>query len=203
MQCLGGEIGEDDFVHALHHPIGNGFTNLYACNLLHGGSDALDVLHVHGRKYIDLGLQQFHDVLIALGVLAALNVGMGQLVDHDHGRFAAENGVHVHLFKRCAFVLKFARRDAFEFCGEFGGGLATVTLHHAYSNVFSAAGTANGLAQHAVSLAHAGSVAEEKLEDSARLFRRDFTKPLLGRLGHCSYCLSRGRYCHVHRTMRG
>ena len=74
--------------------------------------------------------------------------------------------------------------------GEFRRGLAAVALHHADHDIFAAAGAANRLAQHVVGLAHTGRVAEKQLEDSPRLFRRNFVQPLLGRLGHRSYCLS-------------
>ena len=45
-----------------------------------------------------------------------------------------------------------------------------MAFHDADQYVFSAAGPANRLAQHVVSLADSGRVAEKKFEDSARLF---------------------------------
>ncbi len=104
-------------------------------------------------------------------MFAAFDVGVGEFVDHNHRRLAGEDGINVHLFKRRALVFELARRDAVEFTGEFGGGLATVALDHADDDVFAAAGAADGLAEHAIRLAHTGGVAEKQLEDSPRLFR--------------------------------
>src|SRR5580698_9049437 len=141
------------------------------------------------------GLQQFHDVFVPLRVLAALDVGMRQLVDHNYRWLAGENSVNIHLVKNRSLILDFARRNAIEFGGKFCGGLATMTLDHSHQHVFPTAGATNRLAQHAVGLTYSGSVAEKHFKNSARFFLRNFAQPLVGCLRHRTYCLSRRLNC--------
>jgi hypothetical protein len=55
------------------------------------------VLDVDGAVHIDAGIQQLLDVLVALGVAAAGNVGVGELVDQNEARPPLESGVDVKL----------------------------------------------------------------------------------------------------------
>jgi len=59
--------------------------------------------------------------------------------------------------------------DGFQLRGKFLDALAAVSLDDADDDVFTAAFAADGLAQHAVGLANAGSIAQEKFENPRAL----------------------------------
>ncbi len=46
---------------------------------------------------MDAGREDLLDVLVTLRVASAGDIGVGQLVDQDHGRPAGQHGVQVHL----------------------------------------------------------------------------------------------------------
>jgi len=188
LQGLRSQIGEDNFIHPLHDPVRDSFADLDAGDLLDGGADALHVLHVHGREHINFGVEEFDDVLVALGMLAALDVGVSQLIDDRDAWLAGQNGVDIHFVKNRALVFEFAGRNALQLAHQFRGGLAAVSFDHADDHILAAAGAANRLAEHVVGLADSRSVAEEQLENAARLFRRNVLEPLFGGLSHRSYC---------------
>ena len=77
------QIGHHDLVGALHQPVRHGLANRDAGDALHGGCDALDVLHVHGCENVDVGGEHVEHILVALAVFAAFDVGVGELVDQD------------------------------------------------------------------------------------------------------------------------
>ncbi len=104
------------------------------------------MLHVHGGEHVDLGFQQLHHIFVALGVLAPLDVGVGQLVDHDDGGFAGKDGVDVHLFKHGAFVFDSSRRNAVEFGDEFRSSFTAVTFNDTDHYIFATTGPPNRLA---------------------------------------------------------
>src|SRR5206468_2410474 len=109
------------------------------------------------------------NILITFGVLAALNIGMRQLIhQHDRG-FSREDGIDIHLGKDGTFVLDLLARDDVQLGQQVGDALASMGLDYADNNVLTATVTANALAQHAVGLAHAGSVAEKQFENSLLL----------------------------------
>jgi hypothetical protein len=58
-------------------------------------------------------------------------------------------------------------RNGLNICEEFFDAFAAVSFHHSDHDVFAAASAAVRLAQHAKGLADTGSVAEEKLENTA------------------------------------
>lgn len=86
------------------------------------------VLDVDRGHDVDAGVEQFVDVLPALGVAAAGDVGVGVLVDErDVGR-AGEDGVEIHLGEGGTAVLDRASRDRLEVTDLLRGGLAVVRL---------------------------------------------------------------------------
>ncbi len=77
------QVGENNFVHPLHHPVRNRLPHHHPGNAPDHRRHAFNVLHVHGRNHVDLRVQQIHHVFVALAVPAAFDVGMRQLV-HQH-----------------------------------------------------------------------------------------------------------------------
>ena len=108
------------------------------------------------------------NVFVAFGEAAALDVGVGELVDEGDLRRAREDGVDVHLGEERALIFDFAAGDLVEFAGELGGAAAAVSLDNADDDVLAAAAPAQALAEHAEGFADPWSVAEEDFEAAAR-----------------------------------
>jgi hypothetical protein len=181
---LGSQVHHHRFCGAERNPIRDGFAHGDASDGADGGGDAFDVLDVECGNDVDLRGEKILDVFVALAVAAARNVGVGEFVDEDDAGPAGEDGVNVHLFERSAFVIDFLAGNGFELGSEFLDALAAVSLDDANDDVFAATFAADGLAQHAVGLADAGSVAEEEFENTPGIGRgRGKFKPLFGLLG--------------------
>ena len=56
---------------------------------------AFDVLNIDGGEDVNAGAQYLLDIKVTLGMPAALNIGMGKLVDQDQLRLALENGIQI------------------------------------------------------------------------------------------------------------
>ena len=99
--CSASGVTSDNtiFVDALQQPVGNSLAHDDAGDLVNKGCNALQVLNVHGGEDIDLVLEQLQNVFVALVVLAAVDVGVGQLIDDRDLRTAREDGVDVHLLR--------------------------------------------------------------------------------------------------------
>src|SRR5712664_321747 len=104
---------------------------------------------------------------------------MGQLVDQHHLRAAREDGVDVHLLEDSSFVFDSFPRNRLNISEEVFDALAAVSFHDSDHDVFATAPAADRLAQHAKGFADTRSVAEEKLENTARLVRgRGYFQPV-------------------------
>ena len=180
LQGLRREVGHDDLIGTLEHPIGNGFADRDAGDALNGGPEAFNVLDVDGGENVDAGGEQFEHILVAFAVAAAVDVGVGQLVNQDDGGPAGKDGIDIHLLEDGALVLELAAGDAFQLAGELGDAFATVGFNDAGNDVLAATGATLGLAQHAVGFAHAGGVAEKDLEDADSFFFGGLFQPLFG-----------------------
>ena len=167
------EVDQLDLVGGVDDPVGHGLAHADAGDAGDHVVQALDVLDVHGRVDVDAGRQQLLDVEIALGMAAALGVGVGELVDQHQRRPALQDGVEIHLLERAALVLDLPARHDLE-PGELRLGLgAAVRLDHADHDVDAVDLAAARGRQHLVGLADAGRGAEEDLQLAALLlFRR-------------------------------
>ena len=122
------------------------------------------MLHVHGGKHVDAGIEQGMDILPTLGTVAAGNVGVGEFVDQRHGRFAAQHGVHIHLLELRAGIGDDAARNGFQAFGFGDGFRAGVRLEVRDDDVDALAAHFLGLFEHAIGLADAGGITEVDLE---------------------------------------
>ena len=108
-----------DFVGAIEKGIRNGLAHADAGRAADRVIERLEMLDVHGGHHADAGLEQFQDVLIALGVPAARRVGMGELIHHAQLRIPGEDGVEIHFLERNASIVKSFSREDLEI-GELG-----------------------------------------------------------------------------------
>ena len=99
-QLVRRDVDQLDFVGLLEHGVGQRLADDDAGDLGDDVVEAFDVLDVERRPDVDARVEQFLDVLPALGVPQALGVGVGQLVDEDQLRAAGERGVEIELAQR-------------------------------------------------------------------------------------------------------
>ena len=115
LQVLGGEVDVHHLIGFGENRIGDALADGDADELLNGVVQAFQVLDVEGADDVDAGGQNILHILVALGVFAAGDVGMGQFVhDNDLGA-AGEDGVGVHFLDGDAAVIDdFAAGDQFQ-----------------------------------------------------------------------------------------
>ena len=114
LQRLRGEVGHDHFLHPLHHPVGDGLANRDSADALHAGSNALQVLNVHGGEHANVGVEKLKHVFVALAVLAAFDVGVGKLIHQDHGRLAGQDAFRSISSKIGALIFDLLSRNGVE-----------------------------------------------------------------------------------------
>ena len=118
--------------------------------------ERLEVLDVHGRDDVDAGVEQLFDVLPALLVARARDVGVGQLVDQGDLRTAGQHGVEVHLLEEsCPRYVSAPAGYDLE-VADLGVGVGPVVgLDEADDHVGAALRAPPALVEHGVGLAHA------------------------------------------------
>ncbi len=167
-QALGGHVDQLDLVGPSDDLVGDGLALRHAGDLLDDVVERLQMLHVDGREDVDPGREQLLDVLPALGVAAARDVGVGEFVDDGDLGAPGDHRVHVHLGEPSTAVGTFGADDHLDAL-QLGLGVgAAVALDVADHQVLASAESAVRLVEHAVGLADSRSRAEEDLQPSRR-----------------------------------
>ena len=106
------QVNDLDLVRQIKEPIRNGFTYRRPCDLGRSRAEALDVLHIQCRVYIDTRIEQFEDVQISFGISASGDIAVRQLIDDGQVWFSRQNLFDVHLCDEVPFIFnRFARND--------------------------------------------------------------------------------------------
>ena len=155
-QRLGRHVDHLDLVGRADDGVRHGFPLRHAGDLLDHVVEGFQVLDVDGGDHVDPGVEHLLDVLPALLVARAGNVGVRQLVHQRDFRVAGEHRVQVHLFERRAAVLQLGPGDDFQAVEQRDGLRAPVRLGEPHHDVGAALGAAVPLAEHGVGLAHPG-----------------------------------------------
>ena len=113
-----------------------------------------------GGDHVDAGVEQLLDVLPALLVPRAGDVGVRELVDERDLRAPGEHRVDVHLLERRAAVRQLGRGDDLQPVEQRGGLRPAVRLDERDHHVGAALRAAVPLAEHGVRLADPGGGAE-------------------------------------------
>ena len=101
-QGVGRRIHDFDFVGFGQKGLGQTVGGALAGDTLHLVLLFADVLHVDGGDDADAAIQQFLDILPALGIAAAGRIVIGQAIDEAYARMAPEEGGQVdHLVGLC------------------------------------------------------------------------------------------------------
>ncbi len=159
-QRLRGHVDQFDLVGAADHLVGDGLALRHAGDLLHHVVERLQVLDVDGGDHVDAGGEEFLDVLPALGVPPAGDVGVGEFVDQGEFGSAAQQRVQVEFGELGAAVAPHGARELLQAVEQAGGARPVVGLQQADHHVGAAFPAAVRLVEHPVGLADAGGRAE-------------------------------------------
>ena len=122
--------------------------------------ERFEVLDVERRRDVDAGGEQLLDVLPALLVATARNVGVGELVDEHPLGAAGDDRVDVHLLERRVTVVDRPPRHDLEVTDRLGGQRPVVRLDKADHDVAPAFAGSPALVEHGERLADARRGAE-------------------------------------------
>ncbi len=136
-QGLRVEVDQHYLIGARKDRVGNRLAHADAAQLGDVVVERLQVLDVDGGEDVDAGREHVLDVFVALGVLDARDVGVGQLVDQAELGSAAQDRRQVHLFELGLPIAHAPARNDRQALGELGGLGATVGLEQADHDVAS------------------------------------------------------------------
>jgi hypothetical protein len=154
------------------HGVGNRLADADTAELGDPVIERLQVLDVERGQHVDAGFQDVLDVLVALGVLEARGIGVGQLVDQAQLGVAVQDRRQVHLLQFGAAVVDAAPRDHRQPLGQGGRLGPAVRLEQADDDVASILPLDVSLLEHPVRLPDAGSHPQVHLQPPpARLDR--------------------------------
>ena len=159
-QRLGCDVDQLDLLSLADHLVRHRLLLGHPGDLLDHVVEALQVLDVHCGQYVDPGLQQFQDVLPALFIARARDVGVRQLVHNGHFGLAGEHGIGVQLGELVATMDTPPPGHDLQTLQQLGGLLPAVCLDQAHDHVRAALQPPPCLAEHGEGLAHPGRRAE-------------------------------------------
>ena len=138
LKRFGRQVDHHGFLRKLKHPVRHRFAHRDSSDRAHGGSDAFDVLDVHGGEHVDLRVEKLEDVLITLAVPASGDIGVCQLIDQRHQRLSREDGVDVHLLENRSLVIHLSARNRLKLARQLGDSLSSVCFDHADHHILAA-----------------------------------------------------------------
>ncbi len=166
-QRLGSEVDQDHLVGLAQHRVGDRLPHPRPGQLGDLVVERLQVLDVDGREDVDPGGEHVAHVFVALLVLDAGRVGVGQLVDQRQLGRAGQQRRQVHLLEVGVAVGDAAPRNRLQALGQGRGLRPLVGLHVADRHVAPGLLLGMSLLQHPVGLADPGRHADEDLEVSS------------------------------------
>ncbi len=126
--------------------------------------EAFDVLDVDGGIDVDAVGQQLLDVEITLGMAAAGDVGVGELVDQRDLRVARDQRVEIHFLERLILVDGPLARDDLEALQQRLRLHPAMGLDRTDHDIDARLQLGVGVLQHLIGLADAGGGADKDLE---------------------------------------
>ena len=113
-QRLRCHVDQLDLLGGAHDLVGDRLLLLHAGDAFDDVVDRLEVLDVERRDHVDPGVEELFDVLAALRVPRARDVGVRELVDEHHRRLPRQDRIEVHLGELAPLVLDRPPRDHLE-----------------------------------------------------------------------------------------
>jgi hypothetical protein len=97
--------------------------------------ETLKMLHIERADYVDAGVQQLQNVLVALFITAKRGIGMRQLIDDGHLGASLKNCIKVHLLDRHALVFDPLPRNHLESLDQRRGIESVMGLDESQHNI--------------------------------------------------------------------
>ena len=190
-QFIGREVDQDDFIGLVEHRVWHGLAHPHLGDFQHHIVEAFEVLDVQRRPHIDAGGEQFVDVLPALRMAAARNIGVRVFIDQQQAGAALERRVQIELLHDLiAIDDRQARQnvEAFELALGFA---AAMRLDQPSDDIATTRLIGLRGCQHCESLPDAGSSAKKYLQMAAPFLAGERKKgvggsALLGIEGHAA-----------------
>ena len=121
------------------------------------------MLDVEGRVNVNAAAQEFLDIEVALGVPAACDIRVRQLINQNDLRLAGNNGVEVHLLEPLPLVLDTPPRNDLQPLQQAFRLFAAVRLDNPDGNIVAVLLPRSGLLKHFIGLADARRGADKDL----------------------------------------
>ena len=166
-QVLGGDVDDDDVVGVAQHDVGHRLANDDAGHPRDDVGETFEMLNVERGPDVDARVEQFLDILPALGMAAVGRVGVRELVDDDEFRPAAQRGVEVEFLDLLALPVDDAPRQDFEAARQRLRLGAAVRFDEADDDVAALLLQRLRALQHRIGLADAGRGADEHQQPAA------------------------------------
>ncbi len=94
-QIVRRQIHQHHFISAVEERIGHGFAHPDTGYAAHHIIQAFQMLHVNRGHHVDPGVQQFFNILPALGMTGSAHVAVRQFINQDNRRMARQRGVQI------------------------------------------------------------------------------------------------------------
>ncbi len=156
-QGIGRDIDQLHLVGLVQDPVGQRLAHAHTGDTRHQVVQALQVLDIERGDHVDACIQDLLDILVALDMPGAWNVGVGQFIDQHHFGMPRNNGLGIHLFERYPAVGDFLTRNHLQIPQLRLRLGPTVRLHVAHHHVGTPALAAVPLVQHRIGLPRSGS----------------------------------------------
>jgi hypothetical protein len=157
------QVNDLDLVRQIKEPVRNGFTYRRPCDPGRSRAEALDVLHIECRVYIDTSSEQFEDVQISFGISAPGDIAVRQLIDDGQVWLSRQNLFDVHLCDEVPFIFNRLARNDLKIGKQLFRSLPPVGLYEADNNITAFAPALLRLPQHNKCFADARGGAKENL----------------------------------------
>ncbi len=194
-KLIGRKIHKHEFVGVVEHGVGHRLAHPDLGDLLNYVVQAFEMLNVQCGPDIDTGGEQLVDILPALRVAAARNIGVGVFVDQEQTGTPRQRGIEVELLHELIAIRDRLARKGFKAFHQQFGFPPSVSLHQAGDHVAALGFRDSGRSQHGVGLAHARSCTQKNLQMPARLLlgegEQGFRRGSLG--GFSGHAISRAR----------
>ncbi len=164
LEVFGGEVDVDDLVGLGQDRVGEALAHFDADEVLHHVVEAFEMLDVEGGDHVYSRCDDVLDVLVTLGVFAAGDVGVRQLIDDGDRGMAGDDGIHIHFLNDDLVIFNLSAGDDFEAFEKAGGFGAAVGFDEADHDVNPFAFKAVRFLEHAEGFSDAGAIAEIDLE---------------------------------------
>src|ERR1700751_2675349 len=127
-ELVGRKINQYNLIGILEYPIGDGFADPNASDLLDNVVEAFQMLDVEGGPDVDAGGEQFLNVLPSLWMTTPGYIGVGKFINQEQARMSCQGGIKVEFIDdQVAIDDRFAGEDL-EACKQRLGFLPAMRL---------------------------------------------------------------------------